>query len=73
MTPDHIKDALHIATIHVGTEERLDIPKFAKIIQFKVLDEVLAICKANVTFSNDASELFKDLQAYDRYERGFNF
>jgi tRNA(Ile2) C34 agmatinyltransferase TiaS len=78
MTLDHIRDALHIATttdyknsdfgIQVINQEL-----FAKLIQYKVLDEVLAIARANTIVSDSALELYKDLQAYDRFERGFNF
>jgi hypothetical protein len=78
MTPDHVNDALYVATktsyknSDFG-EQELDIQMFAKLIQYKVLDEVLAIARANTIVSDSALELYKDLQAYDRYERGFNF
>lgn len=79
MTPDHIKTALRIATKTdysrdplIG-QEILDTDMFAKLIQFRVLDEVLAIARANTVLSDSALELYKDLQAYDRFERGFNF
>ena len=75
MTPDHVKTALLVATKRYPhpSDDQLDAEMFAKLIQYQVLDEVLAICRANCTLSDSAVELYKDLQAYDRYERGFNF
>ena len=79
MTPEHVKTALFIATKTDYSKdplmghEILDTDMFAKLIQYKVLDEVLAICRANCILSDSAKELFNDLQAYDRFERGFNF
>ena len=75
MTPDHVKDALFIATKKYPDprDDQLDIQMFAKLIQYQVLEEVLKIAYANTILSNDAQELYKDLQAYDRHERGFNF
>ena len=78
MTPVHIKNALHIATRTDYSKsdfghDTLDTDMFAKLIQYAVLDEVLAIARANCIVSDSALELYKDLQAYDRHERGFNF
>ena len=82
MTPEHIKLAQHTASrtfitidpkLGQITHEEIDLPTFAKMIQFQILDEVLAIARANCILSDSAKELYKDLQAYDRFERGFNF
>ena len=82
MTPEHIHTALYTATKvyytidlklgHIQNEE-VDLTIYAKMIQFAILDEVLALAKANLVNFNDAKELYKDLQAYDRFERGLNF
>ena len=52
-----------------GTDQH----EFAQLIAQLVRNEMLAITRANAIFSNDADELYKDLQAYDRFERGLNY
>jgi hypothetical protein len=56
-------------TPHYGTNNE----EFAKLIATLVRQEMLAIAQANLAFSNNATELYKDLQAYDRFEQGLNF
>lgn len=78
MNKEHIAKALFVATTMDYKHSDFGIPTinqemFAKMIQFQVLDEVLSIARANTILSDSALELYKDLQAYDRYERGFNF
>ena len=82
MTLDQINECLRHATYHsthsdpvYGTINRSDInyTEFALSIAQLVRNEMLALTRANAIFSDDANELYKDLQAYDRFERGLNY
>lgn len=78
MTLDQINECLKGTTgsyIDNGTYIAADIniPKFAAQIATLVRTEMLLLAHANTIVSNDANELYKDLQAYDRFERGLNY
>ena len=82
MTLDQINHARHMAARYFVTNdpklgqiehEELDIDRFARQIQQLVMIEVLALARANMVLSDSANELYQDLQAYDRFERGLNF
>jgi hypothetical protein len=64
MTLDHIEQ-MHYTS---RTPE-----EFAIKIARHVRKEMLALAHANTVVSNDATELYQDLQAYDRYESGLNY
>ena len=79
MTLDQINSCLKAVTRSFlapnGTEhiDSIDMQEFAHLIATLVREEMLSVAKANTVVSNDAYELYKDLQAYDRFERGLNF
>lgn len=64
MTLDQINHCLASSTSLVD---------YAKLVATLVRLEMLAVAQANTVFSNDAMELYKDLQAYDRFESGLNY
>ena len=53
--------------------EHGNIIVYTKYIQKQVRTDMLAIARANCVLSNDARELYQDLQAYDRFESGLTF
>ena len=54
-------------------EVPITLEQYTKMIQLRVREEMLAIARANLVLSNDASEIYKDLQTYDRFESRLNF
>lgn len=66
-------DQINLALLAASRIAEVDHELFAKNIALIVRTEMLAIAKANTVLSNDANELYQDLQAYDRFERGLNF
>lgn len=78
MTLDQVNACLQHATgpyVDNYTYVAADIntQKFAQLIATLVRTEMLALAKANMILSNDAKELYQDLQAYDRFESGLNY
>jgi hypothetical protein len=79
MTLDQINNCLKAATRSFQETNGVyivpvtDQHEFAHLVATLVRQEMLAITRANLVLSNDAKELYKDLQAYDRFESGLNF
>lgn len=72
MTLDQINECLTASKqIHHPNYTHSQVLAYA--IATLVRNEMLAIARANTILSNDANELYQDLQAYDRFERGFNY
>lgn len=77
MTLDQINHAPKSATrsyvVEGLTYDDVYFTDFAYAIAAIVRAEMLSVARANLVLSNDAKELYKDLQAYDRHELGLNF
>ena len=79
MTLDQINHCLKAATRSLQEPNGVfivpitDQHEFANLIATLVRTEMLSIAKANKIIGSDATELYKDLQAYDRFESGLNF
>jgi hypothetical protein len=68
-----LKASTELAYTLKGTQYDVNYREFAHSVAALVRKEMLDLCRANMVLSNSATELYKDLQAYDRFEQNFNF
>lgn len=73
MTLDQINHCLEGTLGSYVLAADINVVRFAEQVAAIVRGEMLSIARANCVVSDSANELYKDLQAYDRYESGLNF